>query len=142
MIRELGYVPRFRGAGWADFRALLGISLYVFLIQLSVVLADRLDKTVLGFVLEDAGLATTIYENVSKPFVQIRQTGWMLSYMVMPAVASLARLARGTGSGADQVRRLADAHRPADARGAPGLRVRRRPSCGCGSGRGTRPRRT
>ncbi len=40
--------------------------------------------------LEDAGLATTIYENVSKPFVQIRQTGWMLSYMVMPAVASLA----------------------------------------------------
>ncbi len=27
---------------------------------------------------------------VSKPFVQIRQTGWMLAYLVMPAVASLA----------------------------------------------------
>ena len=27
---------------------------------------------------------------VSKPFVQLRQTGWMLAYMVMPAVASLA----------------------------------------------------
>ena len=27
---------------------------------------------------------------VSKPFLQLRQTGWMLAYMVMPAVASLA----------------------------------------------------
>ena len=27
---------------------------------------------------------------VSKPFVQIRQTGWTLAYLVMPAVASLA----------------------------------------------------
>ena len=27
---------------------------------------------------------------MSKPFLQIRQTGWMLAYLVMPAVASLA----------------------------------------------------
>ncbi len=27
---------------------------------------------------------------VSKPFMQLRQTGWMLAYLVMPAVASLA----------------------------------------------------
>ena len=26
---------------------------------------------------------------MSKPFLQLRQTGWMLAYMVMPAVASL-----------------------------------------------------
>jgi O-antigen/teichoic acid export membrane protein len=31
-----------------------------------------------------------VYNVVSKPFVQLRQTGWMLAYMVMPAVASLA----------------------------------------------------
>jgi O-antigen/teichoic acid export membrane protein len=38
-----------------------------------------------------------VYNVVSKPFVQLRQTGWMLAYMVMPAVASLAaaRDARG-----------------------------------------------
>ena len=68
------------------------ISGYVFLIQLSVVLADRLDTTVLGFALPQgvAGTATAIYQVVSKPFMQIRQMGWMLTYLVMPAVASLA----------------------------------------------------
>ena len=119
----------------------MGISLYVFLIQLSVVLADRLDKTVLGFVLEDAGLATTIYENVSKPFVQIRQTGWMLSYMVMPAVASLAAsrevrdLERITYDGSRMLIGLLTPVASWPACTPP-------PSCGCGSGRGTRPRRT
>ena len=92
MVRELGIVPRFRGASWLDFNLLLKISLYVFLIQLSVVLADRIDTTILGFALPKgvAGPATTVYQVVSKPFFQIRQTGWMLCYLVMPAVASLA----------------------------------------------------
>jgi len=31
-----------------------------------------------------------VYGLVSKAFVNVRQTGWMLAYMVMPAVASLA----------------------------------------------------
>lgn len=91
MVHELKYVPHFRGARWEEYKAMLHVSLYVFAIQLSVVLADKLDMTVLGFALRDhPGSATTIYNNVSKAFVQIRQTGWMLSYLVMPAVASLA----------------------------------------------------
>ena len=57
-----------------------------------MVLADKLDTTVLGFMLDRgaAELAESVYNVVSKPFVQLRQTGWMLAYMVMPAVASLA----------------------------------------------------
>lgn len=99
MARELGFRLHFRGASWDDFRDLLGVSVFVFLIQLSVVLADRIDKTVLGFALAEgvAGPATTVYEIVSKPFFQIRQTGWMLSYLVMPAVASLAAAADAVG---------------------------------------------
>ena len=31
-----------------------------------------------------------MYDVVSKAFLQLRQTGWMLAYLVMPAVASLA----------------------------------------------------
>lgn len=90
MDRELGYRPRwFRGVRWADFRALSQFSGFVFMIQLSVVLADKLDKTILGFLLRDPGPATTVYEVVGKPFMQIRQCGWMLSYLVMPAVAGL-----------------------------------------------------
>ena len=50
MVRELGYVPHFRGATRADYAALLHISFYMFLIQLSVVLADKIDTTILGFV--------------------------------------------------------------------------------------------
>lgn len=92
MIRELGVMPRFRGANWADFRELMTMSGYLFMIQLSVVLADRIDTTILGFALPEgvAGPATTVYGVVSKPFTQIRQTGWTLTYLVMPAVASLA----------------------------------------------------
>ena len=38
----------------------------------------------------DPGPSITVYQNVSKPFLQIRQTGWTLAYLVIPAVASLA----------------------------------------------------
>ena len=90
MIRELGHRPHFRGAHWADYKALGHFSFYIALIQISVVLADKIDTTVLGFVLADPGPATAVYDVVSKAFLQFRQTGWMLAYLVMPAVASLA----------------------------------------------------
>ena len=104
MTRELGYKPHFIGTNWADMASLLHISGYMFLMQLSVVLADKIDTTLLGFALpkSDAGPAITIYQNVSKPFLQIRQTGWMLAYLVMPAAASLAA-ARDAG-GLDRVK--------------------------------------
>jgi O-antigen/teichoic acid export membrane protein len=89
MTRELGYVPTFLGATWKDFRGLFAVSSYVSMIQLSVVLSDSLDKAVLGFALPDQKGPTSIYEFTSKAFMQIRQTGWMLSYLVMPAAASL-----------------------------------------------------
>jgi O-antigen/teichoic acid export membrane protein len=91
MVRELGHSPHFRGARWVDYKALGHISLYMALIQISVVLADRIDTTVLGFIVPiEPEAAITVYSVVSKPFMQLRQTGWMLAYMVMPAVASLA----------------------------------------------------
>lgn len=90
MSHELGYLPRFRGSRLEDYRPLLHISFYMFLIQISVVLADKIDTTILGFALSDPGPATSVYLLVSKPFLQIRQSGWTLAYMVMPAVASLA----------------------------------------------------
>jgi O-antigen/teichoic acid export membrane protein len=92
MVRELGHTAHFRGARWADYKVLGHFSLYVALIQISVVLADKLDTTILGFMLDRgaAEAAESVYSVVSKPFVQLRQTGWMLAYMVMPAVASLA----------------------------------------------------
>lgn len=90
MVRELGYVPHFQGARWGDYRALMHISFYMFLIQLSVVLADKIDTTVLGTALHDPGPAVATYQVISKPFLQLRQAGWMLAFMVMPAVASLA----------------------------------------------------
>lgn len=93
MKQILGHMPHFRGARRADWSALLHISFYMSLIQLSVVLADRIDTTMLGFLVPDPGQANAVYDVVSKPFTQIRQTGWMLSYMVMPAVASLAAAA-------------------------------------------------
>ncbi len=89
MVRELGYIPRFGRIGWGDFAPLLRVGGYMFLIQLSVVLADKLDTAILGFALPNPGPAITVYQNVSKPFLQIRQTGWTLAYLVMPAVASL-----------------------------------------------------
>ena len=89
MSHELGYLPRFQGSRWEDYRPLLHISFYMFLIQLSVVMADKVDTTILGFALTDPGPATSVYQFVSKPFLQIRQSGWTFAYMVMPAVASL-----------------------------------------------------
>ena len=51
MVRELGHVPHFHGARWADYKALGHISFYMALIQISVVLADKIDTTILGFML-------------------------------------------------------------------------------------------
>jgi O-antigen/teichoic acid export membrane protein len=91
MKRELGLVPHFHGAKWVDYKALGQFSFFIALIQISVVMADKLDTTILGFVLKsDAEPAITVYSVISKPFLQLRQTGWMLAYLVMPAVASLA----------------------------------------------------
>jgi Na+-driven multidrug efflux pump len=98
MVRELGHVPHFRGARWIDYKMLGHFSFYIALIQISVVLADKVDTTVLGFVrAHDAEPSIAVYQFVSKPFLQLRQTGWMLAYLVMPAVASLvaARDERG-----------------------------------------------
>jgi O-antigen/teichoic acid export membrane protein len=76
----------------------------VFIIQISVVLADRIDTTILGFALPAgvAGPAAAVYQIVSKPFTQVRQTGWMLTYLVMPAVASLA--AAGDRAGLERLK--------------------------------------
>jgi len=90
MIHDLGHVPLFRGAQLADYRALGHISFFMALIQISVVLGDKVDTTILGFMHPRPGQANAVYDVVSKPFLQLRQTGWMLAYMVMPAVASLA----------------------------------------------------
>jgi len=89
-LGEFGKVPGFRHANWAEFMGMIPLSLWVFLIQLSVVLSDKLDTTILGFALSDPGPATSVYQVVSKPFMQLRQTGWTLAYFVMPAAASLA----------------------------------------------------
>ncbi len=90
LTRELGQKLTFRGARWEDFKALGHVSFYMALIQLSVVLADKIDAAILGFVVPNPGEANAVYSTVGKPFFQLRQTGWMLAYMVMPAVASLA----------------------------------------------------
>ena len=102
MIRELGYVPRLARVKLSDFRALAGISASMFMIQLSVVLADKIDTTVLGFVLDNPEEAVAAYGVVSKPFLQVRQMGWMLAFFVMPAVTSLA--AAGDRAGIDRVK--------------------------------------
>jgi O-antigen/teichoic acid export membrane protein len=94
MVYDLGYVPHFVGAHWADYKSLGQFSFFIALIQVSIVLADKLDTTVLGFVLRlNPEPAITVYSVVSKPFLQLRQVGWMLAHMVMPAVASLAAAA-------------------------------------------------
>jgi O-antigen/teichoic acid export membrane protein len=92
MVKELGYVPHFLGARRSDYAAMFHISLYMTMMQWSVVLADKVDTTVLGYALPDAHSESllTVYQNVSRPFLQIRQTGWTLAYLVMPAVVSLA----------------------------------------------------
>lgn len=98
MRHELGHMPHFHGARWVDYKVLGQFSFFVALIQISVVLADKLDTTILGFVLTpNAEPALTVYSVVSKPFLQLRQTGWMLAFMVMPAVASLAAAADKRG---------------------------------------------
>jgi Na+-driven multidrug efflux pump len=89
MVGELGHVPGLRGARLEDYKALGHISFFMALIQLSVVLGDKIDTTILGFMLSNPGEANSVYDIVSKPFLQLRQTGWMLAFMVMPAVASL-----------------------------------------------------
>ena len=91
MVRDLKFVPRFRGAGRADYATLLKVSVFVFLIQLSVVLSTSIDTTVLWYALggEARTLAMDAYGVVSRPFLQVRQIGWTLAYFVMPAVASL-----------------------------------------------------
>ncbi len=92
MVRDLGYRPHFGGARRSDYAAMMSISVYLALMQWSVVLADKVDTTVLGYALKgpDLEYLLTVYQNVSKPFLQIRQTGWTLAYLVMPAVVSLA----------------------------------------------------
>src|SRR5262249_9025892 len=59
----------------------------------------KFDSTILGYALpeQNPGPSITVYQNVSKPFFQIRQTAWTLAYFVVPAVASLAA-ARDTAS--------------------------------------------
>lgn len=89
VVGELGHVPHFGGARLEDYKSLIHISFYMFLVQLSVVLADKVDTAILGFATIDPDAANSVYLAVSKPFLQIRQTGWTLAYMVMPAVASL-----------------------------------------------------
>ena len=88
-VRELGHLPGFRGSLMSDYRSLIHISFYMFLIQISVALSDKMDTTILGFATLDPTTAIEVYTAVSKPFAQIRQTGWTLAYLVMPAVASL-----------------------------------------------------
>lgn len=94
MARELGHVPHFGGVRRADFAVMMHISVYMALLQWSVVLADKIDITMLGYALpgteDETSAWITVYNNVSKPFFQIRQTGWTLAYLVMPAVVSLA----------------------------------------------------
>ncbi|MBV8555351.1 MAG: polysaccharide biosynthesis protein [Planctomycetaceae bacterium] len=92
MVHELGFVPHFGSARRADYATLLQVGVYVFLIQLSIALGDKVDTTVLGYALAEAdpGPSITVYQNVSKPFLQIRQTGWTLAHLILPAVASLA----------------------------------------------------
>ena len=90
MLREVHYSLPWHGARLSDYASLLHISTYMFLLQLSVVLADKIDTTILGYAITpDPEPAITVYMAISKPFLQIRQIGWMLAYLVMPAVASL-----------------------------------------------------
>lgn len=90
MDRELGCRLHFQGAGWADYKALGQFSLYMALIQLSVVLADKVDTTVLGLMLARPGAHIAVYDVVSKPFLLLRQAGTMLAALTMPAIAGLA----------------------------------------------------
>ena len=89
MNRQLDLRLHFRGASFADLKDLSHVSFYMFLMQLSVVLANQIDTTILGYALPSPSTAISLYQTINKPFIQIRQTGWTLAYLVMPAVASL-----------------------------------------------------
>jgi O-antigen/teichoic acid export membrane protein len=102
MVRVLGHVPHFGGARRDDLLRLLHVSTYIFLIQLSVVLATKVDTTVLGFALADPGPMIAAYGVVSRPYALLRQVGTMLAGLVMPATASL-RAARDE-RGLEQIR--------------------------------------
>jgi O-antigen/teichoic acid export membrane protein len=104
MVSELRFVPRLTMPSRADFAALFQIGFFIFLMQLSVVLADKVDSTILGYALPQAepGPWITVYQNVSKPFFQVRQTAWTLAYFVVPAVASLA--AAGDSAGLERIK--------------------------------------
>jgi O-antigen/teichoic acid export membrane protein len=88
--REIGYIYRPLRVSFRDFRGLMHISLYMFLMHLSVAMADKVDRAILGFALPDPDEAVSVYSTVMKPFEQVRQMGWTLAFLVMPAVASLA----------------------------------------------------
>src|SRR5205807_1231675 len=49
IVRELGCTPRFSGLSRSDYAALLHVGFYIFLMQLSVILADKVDTTILGY---------------------------------------------------------------------------------------------
>ena len=90
MVQDLGYVPLKFGGDRTDFTRLLRVSLSMGLIQLSAVLSTNIDTMILGFALSDPGTETAVYSAVSKPFLQLRQTGAMLAQLVMPAAAGLS----------------------------------------------------
>jgi O-antigen/teichoic acid export membrane protein len=90
MSRELGYRLHFAGARWADFKELGRFGFYMALIQIGTVLTDKVDTSILGFVLASPGPHIAAYDVVSKPFLLLRQVGGMLASMVVPAVAGLA----------------------------------------------------
>ena len=106
VMRKLDHWPHFGGVRRSDFAMMMNISIYLALLQWSVVLADKVDYAVLGYALTGTESETsfwiTVYDNVSKPFFQIRQASWTLAYLVMPAVVSLA--VAGDKRGLDQIK--------------------------------------
>jgi O-antigen/teichoic acid export membrane protein len=98
VLHELGFRPALGRLRLSGLTSLLRSGTPVFLFQLSTVLADRMDTTVIGYALGDGSdAALTVYQSVSKPYLQIRYTGWTLSYLVMPAVASLSAVGDAAG---------------------------------------------
>ena len=90
LFQNVGYRPTLRRPSREDVSSLVKFSAYVFILNLSMILADKVDTTVLGFALADPGPPTTVYQAVSKPFLSLRQMAWMLTGLLVPAVASLA----------------------------------------------------
>ena len=90
MVWGIGYVPKLRAAQFSEFGFLMRTSLFVFVLQLSFILGEKVDTSVIGWAMNDPGPATTVYTVVSKPFLTIRQVVTMLTALLVPAVASLA----------------------------------------------------